>query len=113
MRWDLFFPEFVRRYHLEEVDLIINPTAGFDAARTVERAKECGAHIIVSGTKRNEHTRIVSPAGKVLDKGSPDKRYAVAEIDLNEEHYVWYLSSYSYSTRKNVFKYERVPELYK
>ena len=111
--WDLFFPEFVRLYHLSDVDIIVNPTAGFDAARTVERAKESGTYIVVSGTKRHEHSRIVDPEGRVLDRGDAERKYVVTTVDLNKRNYVWYLSCSSYATRKNIFKNERVPELYK
>ncbi len=111
--WDLFFPEFVRQYHLMDADIIVNPTAGFNAARTEERAKDNGVYILVSGTKRHEHSRIVDPEGRKLDVADSERKYAVAKVDLNKKNYVWYLSSSSYSTRKNVFKNERVPELYK
>ena len=96
-----------------DADIIVNPTAGFNAARTEERAKDNGVYILVSGTKRHEHSRIVDPEGRTLDRGDSERKYTVAKVDLNKKNYVWYLSSSSYSTRKNVYKNERVSELYK
>lgn len=110
--WDLFFPEFTRLYHLENVDVIINPSAGFEVQRNSERAKETGAYIVCSGMHRLSDSRIFSPGGSTLDKGD-ERGYAVAKVDLNKEFYVKWLSANSYSTRKNVFKYERVPRIYR
>ena len=110
--WDLFFPEFARLYHLEGVDVIINPSAGFEAQRNSERAKETGAYIVSSGIHTLADSAIFAPDGEVLSYGD-EKGYAAAKVDLNKEFYVDWLSASSSSTRKNVFKYERVPELYK
>lgn len=104
--WDIFFPGYVEEYLHKGVDIILNPTAGFDAHRTSERAKETGAYIVTSATHKESESRITSPTGAFLDIGG-DKGYVSAKVDLNKEYYVRWLSADSYSTRKNVFHYER------
>lgn len=110
--WDLFFPEAIRSLQLKDCDVILNPTAGFEEERTCERAKESGAYILTSGTQRLGHTIITAPDGNVIARREKGRDYIIAEADLNEDYYVSWLSCPSSSTRKNVFRYERHPELY-
>lgn len=110
--WDLFFPELARVLQLKGCEVILNPTAGFEEERTRERAKECGAFIVTAGTQKLRDTIITAPDGRVISRRSGNRDYISAEVDLNEEFYVGWLSCPSSSTRKNVFKYERRPELY-
>ena len=110
--WDLFFPEHVRMLHLNDCEIILNPTAGFEEERTKERAKESGAYIVTAGTQRQEHTIITNPEGVVIARREKGKDYVYAEVDLSYDYYVDWLSCPSSSTRKNVFRYERHPELY-
>lgn len=110
--WDLFYPEMARTLHLKGCEIILNPTAGFDEKRTLERAKESGAYIIVSGTQRLSDSIISDPEGNVIARREKGKDYISCEVDLNKDYYVGWLSTPSSSTRKNVFKYERRPDLY-
>lgn len=109
--WDLFFPGFIENYLHQGVDVIINPSAGYETQRNSERAKETGAYIISGGTHRESESVIFAPDGKVLSRGTKEKGYAAAKVDLNKEFYVKWLSSSSYSTRKNVFHFERNREI--
>lgn len=110
--WDLFYPEMVRVLHLKGCEVVLNPTAGFEETRTLERAKECGAYIIASGTQRLSDSIITDPNGNVIARREKGKDYISCEVDLNKDYYVEWLSTPSSSTRRNVFKYERRPDLY-
>ena len=110
--WDMFFPEAVRELHLKGAEVIINPTAGYEFERTAERAKESGAFILTSGTQAVGDTSVFDPDGRCLVKGEEGKDYIIADVDLSKQFYVDWLSCSSASTRKNVFRYERRPELY-
>lgn len=108
--WDLFFPGFTENFLHQDVDVILNPTAGFEPERTSERAKETGAYIVTSTCYGKKDCRITAPSGEVVAEGNGNA-YVSARVDLNKEYYVRWLSVDSYSTRKNVFHYERNTEV--
>ena len=111
--WDMFFPEYTRLLQLSDVDVILNPTAGFKVERTARRAIETGAFIVTSGTHKCSESRIFAPDGKWLDKGDEKRGYAAAAVDLNKDYYTKWLSCLSYAQSGNVYKNERRPDMYK
>ncbi len=109
--WDLFFPEHVRALRKKGAEVIINPTAGFSESRTCERAQENGVYIVTSAVDSREMTRITSPLGEVLATAE-EKQYAIAEVDLNKQHYVYWLSCPSNTTTRNIYINEMREDLY-
>ncbi len=123
--WDLFFGDFTALYRDRGVELILNPSLGYWKDINSMRAEDTGAYILTCGQK-NSMTAILRPEGHIKpyncadfgnvicragDNGSGG--VALATVDLNERHAVMYLSSGSTAERRNVYKHESNPGIYK
>lgn len=110
--WDFFFPEFCRLLQLKGAEIIINPSYGFMQEQSVMRARDNGVYVINCGVTHST-TKIFNPEGTELAAATMGGA-AIAEVDLNEEFLVRYLAvSRSGASRKNIYRNERRPDLYK
>lgn len=109
--WDFFFPEFCRLLQQKGAEIIINPTAGFMQEQSIMRARDNGVYVINSTTTFGT-TKIFNPEGEEI--ATADGRgVAIAEVDLEQEFLVRYLSvSKSSASRRNIYMNERRPDLY-
>ncbi len=108
--WDLFFNDYVKLLAKKGAEIIINPTAGFHLDMNSMRAQDNGVYIVSAGTD-GEKTAIIGPDGQLLSMNIR-RGCAVSEIDLNEVFPVHYLSSNSWSIRKDVYVNEARNDLY-
>ena len=110
--WDFFFPEFCRLLQLQGAEIIINPSYGFMQEQSIMRARDNGVYVMNIGVTQNT-TKIFNPEGVELAAACLGGA-AIAEVDLNEEFLVRYLSvNNSEASRKNMYRNERRPDLYK
>lgn len=107
--WDFFFPELCRALQLKGAEIIINPSAGFMQEQSVMRARDNGVYVINSGMTFDT-CKIFNPEGEMI--ASVKTEAAIADIDLNQEFPVRYLSVSSWASRKNIYINERRTDLY-
>ena len=56
-------------------------------------ARSNGVHVVVSGYKGGESSRIINPLGEIVNHvKSAEDMYAVSQIDLNERFFVYWMS---------------------
>lgn len=109
--WDLYHAEFIRTLAKKYgVEIIINPSAGYEKNMHKQRAKDNGVFIVTGGVF-GKNTSVISPEGIILADGTWTGA-AVAEIDLSERFLERYLSADSYGERRNVYFNECREDLY-
>ncbi len=114
--WDFFFPETTRIMRLKGAEIIFLPIAGDPGARhydvaTRARALDNGVYFVTSVSK-GAPSRIVDPEGEVIAETTDG--VAAAEIDLNRESRLWWLSvGPAYGQARSLVITERRPETYK
>jgi len=112
--WDLFFPEHARLLFMQGVDIILNPTAGICKWQHAASAYANGAFIVTANTSTHpELTRITDRKGDDIATADEEKKFAIAEVDINEYNKTFWLSAPdSWTDSRFVFMGERRPDLY-
>lgn len=95
--WDAYFPETARAMAFKGAEILFVSTAGNPTHRHIARAKENGMYVVVSCAAGHADagimpTKIISPAGTILAECNDDTEAAIAEIDLNNPEYIFWLS---------------------
>lgn len=116
--WDNWFSESARILRLKGAGMVLIPLAGdgvpahFNAIMRA-RAMDNGVYLISSATVMEHQSLIVNPAGEILASADKDGKFALAEIDLNEEWRVRYLSvSQGLGEARSLYLKERRPDTY-
>lgn len=116
--WDNWFSESARIMRLKGAGILLVPLAGdgvpahFDAIMRA-RALDNGLYVVSSATVMEQQSLIVNPAGEVLASADKSTRFALAEIDLNQEWRVRYLSvSQGLGEARSLYLKERRPDTY-
>lgn len=110
--WDMFFPEHISALRKQGVDIICNPTAGYEERRTAERAYEAGAYIVTSGVEDLSYSAIFNPLGEKISDASENDGFAVAEIEIGRKYPTFWLSWPCDTYSGNIFENERRGDLY-
>ena len=110
--WDFFFPGYAMEITRQKVDIICHPTAGYKEERMCQRAKECGAYLVVSTVHGYESSAIYAPDGNRLADASGNNGYGVAEIDLNKPVYTYWQSYPADTDGTNIYRNESRWDLY-
>ncbi len=110
--WDLFFPGYAMQITKQKVDIICHPTAGYKDSRMSQRAKECGAYLIVSTVHDYDASAIYAPDGTRIADASEHNGYGVAEIDLNKPVYTYWQSYPANTDGTNIYRNESRWDLY-
>jgi len=91
--YDQYFPENSRTLALMGAEMIFNPTQGEDEVVQRAIARTNGVYVVVSGFHDESYSRIINPLGEVINRvESKEARYAASQIDLNERHFVSWMS---------------------
>ena len=95
--WDAYFPEVARAMAFKGAEILFVSTAGNPTHRHIARAKENGIYVVVACAAGNEEagmkaTKIIAPDGTNLADCNVDTEAAIAEIDLNDPKYIFWLS---------------------
>lgn len=116
--WDNWFTESVRIMRLKGAGIVLVPLAGdgvpahFNAIMRA-RAMDNGVYVISSATVMEHQSLIVNPAGEILASADKDGKFALAEIDLNQEWRVRYLSvGQGTGEARSLYLKERRPDTY-
>jgi predicted amidohydrolase len=115
--WDYWFPESVRSLRLLGAELIALPIAGdrephhWDVISRA-RAIDNGVFLVSSNTMDRSASRIINPQGHVLAETVERFGVAVAEIDLDQEWRLMYLSVGSMGEGRSLYVHERRPDTY-
>lgn len=116
--WDNWFSEPARLMRLQGAAIVLWPLAGDGVpahANAILRARamDNGVYLVSSATVMDHQSVIINPAGEVLAEASAAGRYALAEIDLNQEWRVRYLSVASgLGEARSLYLKERRPDTY-
>lgn len=110
--WDIFFPELVRKMQKLGVDIICNPTAGYRESRIFERARDCGAYVIVSTVTDFKDSAVFGPDGEKLCNASEHNGYGAVTVDINKPYYVYWQSYPAKTCARDVYLNEARWELY-
>jgi len=116
--WDNWFSEPSRVLRLKGAEIILFPLAGDGVplhyeAVTRARAMDNGVYLVSCPTLNDIPALIYNPAGEVLGKARGPFAHAVAEIDLNQEWRVRYLSvAGGDGEAKSLYIKERRPDTY-
>lgn len=110
--WDLFFPGYAMEITKQKVDIICHPTAGFLDFRMCQRAKECGAYLIVSTVHDYSASAIYGPNGMRLTDASEHNGYGVVEVDMNKPVYTYWQSYPADTDGTNIYRNESRWDLY-
>jgi predicted amidohydrolase len=116
--WDNWFPEPMRILRLRGAEMVFMPLAGDgDPAHWnpvwAARAIDNGVYLITSSTVGDTESRIINPKGAVIAETKEKFGYAIAEIDLNQEWRLRYLSAGNGAGEaKSLYLRERRPETY-
>ncbi|HWA86458.1 MAG TPA: carbon-nitrogen hydrolase family protein, partial [Opitutus sp.] len=115
--WDNWFAESARILRLKGAEILFFPLAGdgseqhWDAVSRA-RAMDNGLFFVSSGTV-SDASRIITPNGDVVAEARGDFAYVLAEVDLNQEWRLKYLSfDHATGEAKSVYFTERRPETY-
>jgi predicted amidohydrolase len=117
--WDQAFPEAARITADKGAEIIFIPTIGDDALQTMARAKDNGVYVVVAGMYGPASSRIIDPFGKIIatvetQNQGAEEGICVADIDLNEHHYTYWLSvGPAFAEHKHVYRKERRVDTYK
>jgi predicted amidohydrolase len=116
--WDNWFPEPMRILRLRGAEMVFMPVAGDGdpghwnpvwAARAIDN----GLYLITSSTVGDTESRIINPKGAIIAETKDKFGYAIAEIDLNQEWRLRYLSvANGVGEAKSLYMRERRPDTY-
>lgn len=110
--WDLFFPGLSAILMKNKVDIVCHPTAGYTETRVKQRAKDCGAYLVVSTVTEHRNSVILSPEGERLADASEHGGYGCAEVDLNKPIYTYWQSYPADTDGKNIYLNEARWDIY-
>lgn len=116
--WDNWFVEPARILRLKGAEMLIFPCAGDGTPRHYDviwraRAIDNGVYFVSSTTVGDAPSRIIDPTGEVLAETAEAFGIALAEIDLDKESRVYWLSvGPSYGEAKSLYIKERRPDTY-
>ena len=116
--WDNWFQEPMRILRLRGAEIVFMPLAGDgDAAHWnavwPARAIDNGVYLVTSATVGQTESRIINPKGAILAEAKDKFAYAIAEIDLNQEWRLRYLSvGNGTGEAKSLYLRERRPDTY-
>ena len=116
--WDAYFPEPARAMTFKGAEILFVSTAGNPTYRHIARAKENGVYVVVACAAQNGDseilpTKIINPCGEILAHTNTDKEAAFAEIDLNKNDYIFWLSVGGANTTPNsIYMNEYRDDLY-
>lgn len=110
--WDLYFPEHARVLYMKGAEILLNSTDSTTPLQLPDTAESDAMFIVVAqGCKRTGDivkTRIIGRGGKELNHATTEKPFAIAEIDLTEDHsFFW-----GKGDQKALCLASRRPELY-
>ena len=82
---------------MQGAEILFVSTAGNPTYRHIARAKENGVYVAVACAGQQDDsgrhpTKIISPSGRILSHTDEDGGLAFAEIDLNKNDYIYWLS---------------------
>lgn len=113
--WDRFMPEHARVLFMQQVDIVLNPTASGKYPLTEAHNGYANAAFIVTAHTTHDPslTRITNRRGEILATADPQKGFAIAEVDVNAYEPVYWLSAPDADTDpRSVYRNERRPDLY-
>lgn len=116
--WDNWFVEPARILRLKGAEMLLFPCAGDGTPRHWDiiwraRAIDNGVYFVSSTTVGDAPSRIIDPTGEVLAETAEAVGIAVADIDLDREWRVYWLSvGPSYGEAKSLYIKERRPDTY-
>ena len=116
--WDNWFLEPMRILRLRGAEMVFMPLAGDGDEAHWEsvwpaRAIDNGVYLVTSSTVGETPSRIINPKGAVLAETKERFGYTVAEIDLNDEWRLRYLSvGNGLGQAKSLYLRERRPDTY-
>lgn len=95
--WDMYYTEPARMMAQKGAEILLVSTAGNPTFRHIGRAKENGVYVVVSCASLEKEaavapTKIIDPCGIVLADCDREGEAAVAQIDLEEEKHIYWLS---------------------
>ncbi len=95
--WDAYFAEPAHELSMQGAEILFVSTAGNPTYRHIARAKENGVYVAVACAGQQDDsgihpTKIISPSGRILSHTDEDGGLAFAEIDLNKNDYIYWLS---------------------
>jgi predicted amidohydrolase len=116
--WDNWFPEPMRILRLRGAEMVFMPLAGDgDPAHWnavwPARAIDNGVYLVTSSTVGDTESRIINPKGEIIAETKDKFAYAIAEVDLNKEWRLRYLSvGNGTGEARSLYMRERRPETY-
>ena len=116
--WDNWFPEPMRILRLRGAEIVFMPLAGDgDSAHWnavwPARAIDNGVYLVTSSTVGDTESRIINPKGEIIAEAKDKFSHAIAEIDLNREWRLRYLSvGNGTGEARSLYMRERRPETY-
>lgn len=116
--WDAYFPEPAKAMVKQGAEILFVSTAGNPTYRHIARAKDNGVYVVVAcasqqGDSGIQPTKIISPSGEILAHTAEDGECAFAEIDLNKNDYIYWLSvGGANSNPKEVYENECRDDMY-
>lgn len=95
--WDAYFAEPAHELSMQRAEILFVSTAGNPTYRHIARAKENGVYVAVACAGQEDDsgihpTKIISPSGRILSHTNEDGGLAFAQIDLNKNDYIYWLS---------------------
>ncbi len=116
--WDFWFPEPARILRLHGAEILLLPIAGDGDPRHWDvisraRAMDNGFYVVTSNTVGNSPSRIIHPNGEVLAETRENPGIAVAELDLDFNHRIYWLSvGPGLGEPRSLYLWERRPDTY-
>ncbi len=116
--WDNWFVEPARILRLKGAEMLLFPCAGDGVPGHYDviwraRAMDNGVYFVASTTVGDAPSRIIAPTGDVLAEANGQFAHAVAEIDLDREWRVYWLSvGPATGEAKSLYIKERRPDTY-
>jgi predicted amidohydrolase len=116
--WDNWFSEPMRILRLRGAEIVFMPLAGDGAAAHWEavwpaRAIDNGVYLVTSSTVGDTQSRIINPQGAIIAEAKDKFAYALADIDLNQEWRLRYLSiGNGTGEARSLYLRERRPDTY-
>jgi predicted amidohydrolase len=116
--WDNWFAEPVRILRLRGAEMVFMPLAGDGGEAHWEsvwpaRALDNGIYLVTSSTVGTSPSVIINPQGATIAESKEKFGYAIAEIDLNQEWRLRYLSvGNGTGEAKSLYFRERRPDTY-
>jgi predicted amidohydrolase len=116
--WDNWFSEPARILRLKGAEILLFPLAGDGVPGHYEpitraRAMDNGLYLVASPTLNDIPALILNPAGETMARATGPFSFAVADLDLNQEWRVRYLSvANGEGEAKSLYIKERRPDTY-